>query len=132
MSIVRRWIFAAEGHTYTVPLNPEAMQSLFGQRAVTAKATLAGRVLLTEGVTPPVTWSFSGQILDAEHFEALRHWVYDINQRVTITDHFGRRIVCALQSFTPEPKRAVGHAWRHTYTVKALVLSVSAPPVVER
>lgn len=127
MSVVRRWVFTAEGQTYTVPMNPESMQSLFSERQVTGKATLAGRVLLTEGVQPPTQWQFSGQILDADHYEALRHWVYDIKQRVVITDHFGRKIQCVLTSFAPEPKRAVGRYWRHTYTVKALVLSVGAP-----
>ncbi len=126
---VKRWRFRAEGEDYTVPVNPNAMAPLFPTRAITARTTTAGAVLLFEGARQPAAWSFQGDILNAEHYEALRHWVYDIKQRVIITDHYGRDIQCVLTDFKPEPKRAVNRLWRHTYAVSATVLSVSAPTV---
>lgn len=128
MAGVRRWRFQAEGETYTVPLNPNAMTPLFPTRAITARPVVHGdKVLLFEGSTPPTNWQFSGDILDEAHHEALRHWVYDITQRVMIRDHYGRDIECVLTQFEPVPKRALNRPWRHTYTIRALVLKVGAP-----
>jgi hypothetical protein len=123
-----RWVFRGAGASWTVPINPDAMTSLFPEKALTAKYTTAGKVLLFESSQQPANWQFSGAILDADHYEGLRHWTYDVPGRIEITDHYGRRIDCALQSFAPEPKRGNGQRpWRHTYTVRALVFRVTAP-----
>lgn len=129
-----RWVFlySATGETYTPPLNPNAMTSLFPSRKITTQTAtgVGGQVLMFEGNTPPQDWTFQGNILDEAHFEALRHWTYDIKQRIQITDHFGRPIVCVLTDFDAVPKRSVGVYWRHTYSVKAIVVSVGAPTVL--
>lgn len=131
MPTIKRWTFRAEGQAYTVPVNPNAMTSLFPTRAITARTTTAGAVLLFEGARQPAPWSFSGDILNAAHYEALRHWVYDIKQRVVISDHWGRDIECVLSSFAPVPKRALGKYWRHTYEISGTVLRVGAPTVFD-
>ena len=131
MPAVRRWRFTGGGEQYTVPQNPASMSSLFPTRNVTARTTTGGRVLLTEGATPPQSWSFEGSCRTKAHYEALRHWVYDIKQRVVIRDHFGRDIECVLLSFDAKPKRSLDVYWRHEYSISALVISVTAPTVGE-
>jgi hypothetical protein len=131
---VMRWTIADASDSYTFWPNPNAMSSPFGKRNVTSKVTTAvdGQVLFFEGGKNATEWTFSGDILDALQYEALRHWVYDrIGRRVTVRDHFGRLISCVLTEFKPTPKRAVGKYWRHTYEITALVTGVSAPTVGE-
>lgn len=126
---IRRWTFSGEGETWTVPQNPREMSSPFPTRNVSGRSTVGGRTLLTEGSTPPANWQFGGSIRSREHYDELRRWVYEKKQRVTITDHFGRQIVCVLISFEPVPKRSVNVYWRHDYSIKAIVVSVSNPTV---
>lgn len=111
---------------YVFPYNPNDMTSPFGQRAISSTATtaLTGQALFFEGQMKPVEWSFSGDILDATHYEKLRHWVYDKKRRLNLYDHFGRKIVLQLTKFDVKPKRAVNRYWRHTYEISALVISV--------
>ncbi len=118
---------------YEFPWNPNKMTSPFPARQLTAKATTAidGQVLLWEGATMPANWTFGGAIKDAAHYEALRSWVYDRQGRLLVHDHFGRMLVVVLKEFKPDPgeKMRVGRYWYHTYTVDAVVLSISAPTV---
>lgn len=122
-----------ETNSYTFPINPNQMSSPFPEKAISAMTTTAigGVPLVWQGNTPPKSWTFGGEILDAAHYEALRSWTYDRNRRLYLFDHFGRRLILVMQSFDPAPKRAVGRYWRHTYTCTALVLSVGAPTVAE-
>lgn len=126
---VRRWRFRAGGEDYTVPQNPASMSGVFPAKSISARASTAGRPLLFQGATPPQAWSFAGSCRSPEHYEALRHWTYDITGRILITDHFGRDIECVLTEFSAEPKRSVNVYWRHDYTISGLVLSVSVPTV---
>jgi hypothetical protein len=134
MPTYKRWKIADASSTYEFYRNPNAMSSPFGKRNITSKVTTAveGAVLFFEGGKNAQEWTFSGDILEHEMYEALRHWVYDrIGRRVVVTDHFGRAISCVLVEFKPTPKRAVGKYWRHTYEVTALVTNVGAPTVAE-
>ena len=116
---------------WTVPINPREMSSPFPEKNVSVRQTSAldGRALLFEGSTPPANWTFSGAILDAEHYKRLQLWSEKRN-RIRITDHFGRTIVCYLLQFDPEPVRAPGRYWRHNYSMSALVLEKPTEPVV--
>ncbi len=134
MPVFKRWKLEDSSGSYTFTTNPNAMSSPFGQRNIILKNTTAidGQTVLMEGNRQVPEWTFSGDILDAAHYEALRSWVYDrLGRRVIVSDHFGRRIVCVLTKFDPSPKRSVGKYWRHTYTVTAVVVSVGAPTVSE-
>lgn len=116
---------------WTVPINPREMSSPFPEKSVTIRQTTAlnGQVLLYEGSSPPANWTFSGAILDWEHYWRLQVWSSKGN-RIVITDHFGRDIVCYLTRFDPSPKRAIGRYWRHEYTMSALVLETPTQPTV--
>lgn len=132
--LVKRWTFycPGTGESYTVPRNPDDMTSPFPERNITTKHTTAvnGQVLLIEGAPQVANWQFSGTVADARHYEQLRHWVNDINQRVQITDHYGRVIECVLVSFAPKPRRDIRRLWSHTYEIKAIVIKVGIPTEV--
>lgn len=116
---------------WTVPINPREMSSPFPEKAVSVHQTTAldGRALLYEGSTPPPNWTFSGAILDWDHYWRLQVWSGKSN-RIRITDHFGRHLWCYLLKFDPEPVRAPNRYWRHNYTMSALVLSTPTMPTV--
>jgi len=132
---VIRWVFhdpTGADPDYTVPINPNVMSSIYPKKTMTMETTTAvnGKVLLWQGMTKPVEWSFGGEILDETHFENLRHWVYDKNYRIQITDHFGRVLKVVLESFEPTPKRAINVYWRHQYTVTGILISAGPPTVL--
>lgn len=116
-------------NTYQPPINPNKMTSLFPERALTQAVTTAidGQVIFFEGQAKPQQWQFSGAIFDADHYDMLRSWVYDRRRRVTVTDHYGRDIICVLTKFDAQPVRANGKYWRHDYTISATVVSVGKP-----
>lgn len=130
---VYRWVFDdLAGTTYTVPINPNKMGKLKAARAISLKVTTAvdGQALFFEGRRPPETWSFSGVLLDKDHYDQLDHWVYETG-RISITDHFLRKIYVVLSDFDPQPKRSLGRYWRHDYSVTGIVYDVDASGAVE-
>jgi hypothetical protein len=135
MAMVQRWQFhdpyASPAETWTVPINPREMDSPFFAKNVTSRVTTAvnGQALMFEGAAEPHEWTFSGAILTAEHYAELKRWV-DKNNRVRITDHFGRTLEVYLLAFAPTPKRSLGKYWRHEYTVRALVTKSPTAPTV--
>lgn len=117
-------------NTYTFAINPNAMTSPFPRRNITAKGTTAinGRTLLVEGQRQPTEWTFSGDVLEPNHFEALRSWVLDrTGRKVFLYDHFGRKLTVVPTQFNATPKRVIARYWRHTYEVTCLVLDIQGP-----
>ena len=115
--------------TYSPPINPNKMTSVFPQRALNNAVTTAidGQALVWEGQSKPMSWSFSGAIFNADHYDMLRSWVYDRRRRITITDHFGRPLVVVLQEFNVVPVLVRSKYWRHDYTITGLLISVGVP-----
>lgn len=126
---VNLWIFDdGAGDTYTVPVNPNKMTTLYAAKAISTRTTTAidGNTLFFQGRTPVTDWQFAGVLFDKTHYDALYRWVYQ-KGRITITDHFNRKIACVLtllDAAPPEQGRSIRHYWLHQYTVKALVISV--------
>jgi hypothetical protein len=116
-------------NTYTFPRNPTEMTSVYPERAVSSLTTSSGKVLLYEGTTPAKQFSFSGPVLDKQHFLDLQTWVYNKQRRLNLTDHFGRVISCVLTTVDLVPKRRVNIYYSHDYQVTGLILSVGAPTV---
>jgi hypothetical protein len=130
--VIHRWVFDdLVGEQYTVPINPNAMTKLKAARAVTTRVTTAvgGQTLFFEGRRPPQAWSFSGVILEKDHYDQLDHWVYD-KGRIQITDHFLRKIIVALTDFDARPVRKVQRYWRHDYTIQGLVVDVDSSQAI--
>jgi hypothetical protein len=135
---VARWQFRdpndtdSTTNTWVVPINPREMSSVWPARTFTQKHTtsVTGQLLLFEGPPSPVNFTFSGAILDADHYDLLRSWVYDRRTAVEITDHYGRVLTVILTQFDAKPKNARGNYWRHEYTVTGMLLSVGRPTLV--
>lgn len=131
----QRWRFEDPADTnpttrvYTLPWNPNKMSSPFPERNITFEGTTAldGQPLMWESIAAPASWSFGGVTKDDAHYEALRSWVYDRQGRLYVWDHYGRRLTVSMKKFDPEPKTSIGHRWRHTYTITALVYAITAP-----
>lgn len=129
---VLRWKFKdlKTNEVWTVPLNPDNMTSPYPQRKYVYNSTTAGPAGTTvthEAHSDPVSWQFSGQILDRDHFDKLLYWSRKKN-RIQITDHYGRIFIVLLDQFNVLPKRAYGKPWRHTYTMTASVYSTADAP----
>ena len=124
-----RWVFQDpapgpnEPASYVFDISPHTMTSPFGPRAIRASPTTAidGKTLLFEGLAPPVDWSFSGNILSQEHYDALHYWSTR-KRRVFLTDHYRRIYLVVVHSYEPTPKTSLQHPWSHIYTMKALIV----------
>lgn len=125
---VQRWTFTDGASSVTLPINPADMGgSLFLELAVSTYTSLRGRVLVTEGAPTPGTITFSGDILEQDHYDLFVTWRpggAHGRRRITITDHYNREIRGILTSWQPTPKRSPKYPWRHSYTASFLVLGV--------
>lgn len=122
-----RWTFydAETDETYTVPINPDAMTSPFGERGMRfARSHVSGDTRIRTFVDPPpqVNWEFSGPIRTKAHHDALDAWAQK-TVPIEITDHLGRTFRVVISSFEPtdrKPTRTV--TWRLRYVMKTIVL----------
>lgn len=134
--MIHYWVFDdGAGDTYTVPINPNKMTSPYPEKAITTHVTTAvdGNTLYFQGRSAPANWQFGGKILDKDHYDNLRKWVYE-KGRIVITDHFNRAISCLLLKFDPvppAPAQSRVHYWNHDYTITALVASVDDTAAIE-
>lgn len=124
--MTQRWVLteiANPATTWTMPINPHTMGSIYAEKNITARAVLAanGDALLFEGSPQPKAWTFSGSILDYQHFEELVRW-FDKRQRIYIDDHYARRLTVYITGFEPVPKRRRNRYWSHDYEVTAVIL----------
>lgn len=132
---VHRWKFKDQATEITLEINPSEMDGPFGSRTITASATTAGRVLVTEGGFTPKSMNFSGKILTKDQYMTMVDWwVPSPNgshdqRRITVTDHFGRALVVIPMTFDPKPERSPSHYWKHSFTATCMVLSVGSPTV---
>jgi hypothetical protein len=132
MANVKRWVFhdPVTNETWTVPINPNEMGTLFPEKNIMVQVTSAvdGQALLFEGQSSPVSWEFSGVILTVAHHQELLRWSRKRN-RIRITDHYGRVIECYLTKFAPVPKRSQ-RKWKHDYTMSAIITKTPTAPTM--
>jgi len=126
---VLRWRFVdpAVPEEWTVLLNPNQMSSIFPQKTIDISATTAvdGQPLVSEGAAKPVSWTFQGVILEAEHYDGFVKW-YAKRKRVYLFDHYGRRLTIYMVAFDPTPRRSGAYPFRHDYQVTAIIYGVLA------
>lgn len=129
--MTERWTFheLATGETYTVPINPDAMTSPFGDRqAKTATTTHDpnGRIRTFMSATTPVQWEFSGAIRTQAHHEALETWAKKPGL-IRVTDHLGRTFEVLFVSYEASDRRPTRSTpWRLRYVMKASLLRRTA------
>lgn len=129
---VKRWVFQDpyNDDEYTFHFNPSEMTSPHGPKRIEFAATTAvrGEKIAFEGSTEPVQWQFSGSIHIKEMHDALLVWSKK-NNRIWVTDHFGRAWLIYITNYAPVPVRSVGEYWRHNYTMNALIFFGPVTPV---
>lgn len=128
---VKKWVFQDPGtsETYHFEINPNAMNSPYGQKKIQYAATTAidGQKLAFEGQAPPVEWQFSGTLLAQSQYDAFVVWSQKRN-RIWITDHFGRAWLSYITSFQPTAKRSQEHPWAHDWQMTALIFDGPVTP----
>ncbi len=109
--------------SYTFPRNPREMSGVYPDLAITTQRTTAGKVVAWEGQTPVKQFTFSGVILDRDHFQDMYHWIYAKRRRLFLYDHFARRFTVVMTSLDLIPKRRIGRYYSHDYTASGQILN---------
>lgn len=114
--------------TYVFPRNPEKCTSPVIDRNITATGTLGGGAATWEGNSSGKQWSFSGQIVNKAHYDALVFW-HKRGNRFKVTDHYGRVMTVVPLSFEHVPQTRRTNYWAGEYTVTVLVVAYTAGTV---
>jgi len=123
-----RWTFTdnslATPVSYKFDINPKDGGSPTYQKNIEIQNTLApgGKVLLYEGQDPVQTVEFTGTILEQAQYEAMILW-FSKRHQIQMVDDLGRVYQIYITEFTPRRERAVHHYWKHSYSVKAIIIS---------
>lgn len=124
MALVRWTLYDPMGGlTYTFHLNPREGGSPTYRKKFNYQNTSApgGMTLLFEGQDEVKEITWDGTILEKEHYDALLEW-WDKRRQLKLTDDLGRSYWVYLQNFEPVRVRAALHPWKHTYTIKAVIV----------
>lgn len=124
MTVVR-WSFydPFTTDTYVFEVNPKEGGSRQFKRNFAFQATAAadGKTLVFEGRADPQSVDFSGTLLTQDQFDAFQTWWEKRNQ-ILLTDDLGRTSWIVIQEFSPKRERAVHFPYKHSYTIKAIVV----------
>lgn len=124
MSVVRWTLYdPVELLTYTFHLNPNDGGSPQFAKRINFQNTSApgGLTLIFEGQDEVQEISWEGTILEQAHYDALRSW-WAKRRQLLLTDDLGRQFWVYLQTFAPKRVRAATRPWKHTYSMKAVIL----------
>lgn len=126
-----RWELTDGTTTTTLSFNPREMGNVWWSRSLNAFTTTGGAVLLTEGAATPATMEFSGVVYTKSQYDALIKWFVgpQRNQRITITDHYGRELTCVTQRIELRPRHDLTRYWVHEYNASVLVTSVGTATI---
>ncbi len=110
-------------------INPNEMETPYAPHDTTFFARSANKSnrVLRKGFTP-FEWTFSGVVLEREHYKTLRQSTHR-RAKLRLIDHFQRAMIVRVIGFHPEQKapKRLAHPWRHTYTMRCLVYSEPTP-----
>lgn len=123
--MVNRWTFEDPNtlETYTFAINPNEGGSPQYSKKFEYRNTSApdGKVIVFEGRDDPQTIEFSGTLLTQAQYDAFVTW-WDKRYQVKITDDLGREFWIEIESFSPKRERAVHYPYKHSYTIKAIIV----------
>lgn len=133
-TVLQRWTFhdPQTDDTYTFAINPNEDGSPQYTKSLGTQKTAApdGGLLLYEGRDDAQTPQFTGVVLYRLQYDAMIEW-FNKRYPIEMTDDLGRVITIYITSFEPKRVRNVSHPWKHTYSVKFVVLGVEMPPVTD-
>lgn len=123
-----RWTITdpGTGITETFLMNPDAGGSPSRKRTFTYQATagVGGTTLVFEGRPEVQTLEFSGTLLTEAQYEFLDGCLDKANQ-VLLVDDLGRSFWVVFSEFSPTRVRAAHSPWKHTYTLRAIIVDVA-------
>lgn len=130
--MVQRWVFhdLQTDALYTFTVNPNEggtppLQKKIGYQATTAPD---GALIAFEGRDEAQASEFTGTILYRQQYDAMINW-FGRRHVIEMTDDLGRIFTIYIQSFEAKRVRSASHPWKHTYSVKYLVLGMEMPPL---
>lgn len=129
MSVVRWTLYDPVAIvTYTFALNPNLGGTPSRRKRITYQNTSApgGLTLIYEGQDEVSELSWDGTLLTEAELIALNSW-FDIRRQLLLTDDLGRSFWVYIQTFEPKRVRAATAPWKHTYSMKVVVLSWGVP-----
>lgn len=80
-----------------------------------------GKTILFEGRDNPPSLEFSGTLLTESQFNMFVEW-WNKRYQVEVTDDLGRQFTIVIESFSPKRERAFHYPWKHSYTVRAIIV----------
>lgn len=125
---VVRWTFldTAEDpdETYEFEVNPSEGGTPQHRKNVIYQNTVApgGRTLIFEGQDEPLTLEWTGKVLSQEQHETFVDW-FDKRHPIQLTDDLGREYMVYLTSYEPKRERAIHYPYKHSYTMRATILT---------
>lgn len=114
--------------SYTFEINPNEGGSPQFIKKLQYQATAApdGVILAFEGRDEPKTTDFGGTILSRAQYDAMVAW-FSKRHVIQYTDDLGRVFQIYITNFEPKRARSHQYPWKHTYSVKCLVMSFTEP-----
>lgn len=126
----QRWQFYDPqlDETYVFTVSPNEGGSPQYQKKVGYQSTAApdGGLLAYEGRDEAQASEFAGTILHRLQYEAMIAW-FSKRYPIEYTDDLGRIISIYITTFEPKRVRSSQYPWKHTYTVKYLILGITMP-----
>jgi hypothetical protein len=125
MTTVVRWTLEdpVTNELYEFAMNPSEGGTPNIEKTLSNKSTCApgGAAIAFQGRNQVQEQEFKGTLLEQVDIEAINYWVNKTNQ-VYLTDDLGRTLVVYLESVEWTRVRAALYPWKHTYTVKYMII----------
>lgn len=123
---VTRWLFddPVTFDSYTFELNPVEGGTPGRKKSYTSETTTGGNTIIFEGTEEAREGEFSGVILTQDMYEKMVEW-FEKTYPINVTDDLGRTFSIYITGFDPRRERAVHSPWKHSYTVRYVVLGES-------
>lgn len=112
--------------SYVFEVNPSGGGSPQYMKKMNYQTTSAvdGLAIAFEGRQEAQQSSFTGTVLSKDQYDAMVAW-FNKRHAVQYTDDLNRTLSIYITSFEPQRQRALHYPWKHTYTVKYMVLSIT-------
>lgn len=128
--MAQRWVFhdPVTDESYTFVVNPNEGGTPSRKKKLGYQATTApdGAVIMYEGREEPQNTEVSGTILYRLQYDAMIEW-FDKRHPVEVTDDLDRIMTIYITDFEAKRVRSRNYPWKHTFTMKYIVLSIEMP-----
>lgn len=127
---VQRWVFhdPLTDEDYTFVINPNDGGTPPYQKKIGYQPTTApdGALIAYEGRDEAQATEASGVVLYRLQYDAMVEW-FNKRHPIEVTDDLDRIMTIYITSFEARRVRSRSHRWKHTFTLKYLVLGIVMP-----